>query len=1434
MDHPFPSRKSLPEKADLKSRSDSTSVPPLDSIYTTPTGFHSQHHHHHHPHHGAHHPHQNGTPGSPEAMKQTPNSETDCTVKESLTDGGSTAGSTGSPAPGEGRPAAADTVEGIEGAPSQSQGSRQGEAASASGAGGAGMEENPGLRLPTKVSDYGLERFNRLLDRLDRGNFLIKTSFKKSYSLILMSRSSAPAGDIPGAEGGEPTKGNNSSSSASSSSNSSTAYTGTSSGTSGGWRRPRRPGKDLGSTVGGSLRGWYPKARGALIKANSSSGLYQLTLGSERSRDGETVGATTEKVTSAGGKSGTIPTGSDTPASTNDSSSATAERLSPARDSHPAPHQEVAPEAPTSIERNYNGVGLTQSGTPAGERDCQSHSTNESEEFCRSEVYDNDSGSGGRTEPGNRPSDGSRRQRSPRKAIDHKPTPTPHGNYENIRPSAEEAGQRGPSHWCDSRTLGHSYRKSGGRRKSNTPALTWGAFQDDDNDDPDDGWSQCEESERLSMSLPHATAEFQWQSSSGAVPIQFFQRQDYIQPTANDGSDFPADHLGSEETGGKRQGKKRWLGGNKKSQFTSNAIGRGEFTGQEMGNKIPHDRSFQLPALFGPASGGKGRPRPEKVPQLKNINLHFPNKTSLQQLHQKQQQQDFDGFHPQHELTTSGGVPAGAVLVPPPAGSASHRTPHGVGKSERKYFNKAKSHFLKLGQKCRLVLAAGGGAGTGSGRARSGSRGYHQQHHHHQHISSYNLDDLIKATHKYEENESANLSQKIVYKSYKSELDLTKNLAYLDSFLNEHFDQEQVVSERRQLGGRNQRHKRAKSCTKSLHESSAKVSAMSESTVETATSNLIQLEDVWSGGTRGQWAANNTSSSSSEYLRNNLSTARALAKPEVRVKSKLKDFLALTDGTPLEGQLQDDDEDEEDDDDEDDEEEEEQDDDRMLLYDATGFTNALGNTASHGPSSARTHGGVLVEQYGKNNATSSSLSSSDYASVYSATSSGNGASKSGPMKLLATPEEAMSGEHLPTGGRLQQSARIKQQLLHTNNATNPFVAPTGGENLAGKSIETPTTGYAQHHRIYNNFLEPMADGTGAFAVPVSPKASGASRRMEKNHRLRSNTHSIAYASEGGRHLLPAATSPRGTRAIDRYDYRVQSQTQHPTNTGSRPMAAVSMETDLTYQEDYLEHYQHAAARALRSSSSSVGGDRALQYLHRARHRTAQPMSPTLRHSNPTADPRNNGPANENSTVDSDDPDHEPGFVECAVDDGEEGSCIRMDDTPFDADVSDEMLLLVSAPIDIRRNNAPGADHPFLGSVREKSLHNAFAELQQDIPAVTGRKKTNEPLTGSDSGIENDGKHLLSYQPQGYDLSSNQLFNDEYRPLGTVGDPVAASRHRSTTLSAAGLGAHRSRKTSPGGKGPSAMGNSFLNYGPHRVIVSQSHKERGEVVLEYEC
>ncbi|XP_058821539.1 uncharacterized protein LOC131683518 isoform X1 [Topomyia yanbarensis] len=57
------------EKADLKSRSDSTSVPPLDSIYTTPTGFHH---------------HQNGTPGSPEAMKSTTASNTFTTRNNQL------------------------------------------------------------------------------------------------------------------------------------------------------------------------------------------------------------------------------------------------------------------------------------------------------------------------------------------------------------------------------------------------------------------------------------------------------------------------------------------------------------------------------------------------------------------------------------------------------------------------------------------------------------------------------------------------------------------------------------------------------------------------------------------------------------------------------------------------------------------------------------------------------------------------------------------------------------------------------------------------------------------------------------------------------------------------------------------------------------------------------------------------------------------------------------------------------------------------------------------------------------------------------------------------------------------------------------------------------------------------------------------------------
>uniref|UniRef100_A0A182JAD5 Uncharacterized protein n=1 Tax=Anopheles atroparvus TaxID=41427 RepID=A0A182JAD5_ANOAO len=1436
------------EKADLKSRSDSTSVPPLDSIYTTPTGFHHQHHHHHHPHHAAHHPHQNGTPGSPEAMK-TPNSETDCTVKESLTDGGSTAGSTGSPPPGEGCGAAGpkapvgsrDAGDSGEGASSQSQGSRQG----GQGLTGTGPAEvdDPAVRLPSKVSDYGLERFNRLLDRLDRGNFLIKTSFKKSYSLILMSRSSAG-----------------------------------------------------------------------------------LALGSDRGRVGETVRATTEEeqASAGGGKGdgGSVPAGStssDAPTMVNDSCADAA--TIPPRDPVPgAP--EVTPKA-ADTECSYNGTGLTQSGASAGgAKDCHS-STNESDEFCRSEVYDNESGSGDRTEQpalNNCSADGGgRRQRSPRKPS------SPHGNYENIRPSGEDV----LPHWAQgesgSRTLGHSYRKSAGRRKSNAPAmgkLTWGAYEDgDDDDDDDEGWSRCEESERLSVSLPHADGEFLWQSgTAGAVPIQFFQRQDYAQPSATfgDGLDFPAGNL-DQSTGatrGKRQGRKRWLGGgsgNKKSQFTSVTISstnssksQPDSTGQETGNKIAHDRSFQLPVPFAGANGGKGRgQRSEKLPQLKNINLNFPNKTSLQQLqqYQQQQQQDYDGFHPQqHELTTAEGVPA---ILPP----GTRQAPHGPGKSERKYFNKAKSHFLKLGQKCRLVLAVGGGVGADSGRPRSGSRGQQQQqqHHHHQHISSYNLDDLIKATHKYEENESANLSQKIVYKSYKSELDLTKNLAYLDSFLNEHFDQESGA-ERRPAMGRQPRHKRAKSCTKSLDPSVKvrHVNATGDGRLEAVGSNLIQLEDVWSGaveqrGARGQWTANNTSSSSSEYLRNNLSTARALAKPDMRPnKGKLRDIPLLTGETPKsvgcfgeevmevqQSNADDDDEEDEDDDDEEDEYEDEEyapDDGRMLLFDActsTGFMSGPGKAPPNGSTITMGHGGVLVEQYGKNNATSSSLSSSDYASVYSATSSGGNGSVAPksvpPFKLLATPEEAMSGVQLehPHGtpnhpqqrAQQQPPVRMKQQMLPANNATNPFITPTAGEAFAGKSIEPPTAAYAQHHRIYNNFLEPKGDAAQGYAgaagtspgqpfpVPVSPTAIGASRltttgrRVEKNHRLR-NAPCVAYGGDGGRHLLPAPTSPR---TIDRYDYRVQ-QTQHPT--GSRQLApataAVSIETDLTYQEDYLEHYN----RALRTSS--VGGetatrysrpsadDRTLQYLQRVRHRKAQ-VGPTMRHSNPTAEnSRNNGLTNENSLGDLNDYEHgiddEAGKEEEEEVEGKEkGPCVAAYGDEFDADASDEMLLLVrSAPIDIRRNNAAvgGSEHPLLGNDREKSpMRNAFADLQQEVPGVavaTGptasRKKMNEPLTGSDSGIENDGKHLLSYQQpqQAYDLSSNHLFDEDY-----PSHSVVAQRHRSTSL-AAGLTHHRQRKTSPAGKGSAAMGNSFLGYGPHRVIVSQSHKERGEVVLEYEC
>lgn len=153
------------------------------------------------------------------------------------------------------------------------------------------------------------------------------------------------------------------------------------------------------------------------------------------------------------------------------------------------------------------------------------------------------------------------------------------------------------------------------------------------------------------------------------------------------------------------------------------------------------------------------------VPYLRKLNISYPNKTQL------------------------GG---GCGTMP---------------KDDRKYFDRTKKSLIRIGQKCGLRLsrplekgALGGGPPL-------------------QPPSSHRLLTI-------DSKGDANglLVQRVQYKSYRSELDLTKNLHYLDAFLNENFDRLSKSQESHSIGKVSRRkdavksygHKRAKSYTKNL------------------------------------------------------------------------------------------------------------------------------------------------------------------------------------------------------------------------------------------------------------------------------------------------------------------------------------------------------------------------------------------------------------------------------------------------------------------------------------------------------------------------------------------------------------------------------------------------------------------------------------------
>lgn len=108
--------------------------------------------------------------------------------------------------------------------------------------------------------------------------------------------------------------------------------------------------------------------------------------------------------------------------------------------------------------------------------------------------------------------------------------------------------------------------------------------------------------------------------------------------------------------------------------------------------------------------------------------------------------------------------------------SSSNTKPHSFHfrhKDDKTYFDKTKKSLLKIGQKCGLKLnnSLSGGIPTKK-------------------FESSSLREPLTALDRdgYRHTIRPVIVEKVPYKSYRSEMDLTKNLHYLDAFLNENFD----------------------------------------------------------------------------------------------------------------------------------------------------------------------------------------------------------------------------------------------------------------------------------------------------------------------------------------------------------------------------------------------------------------------------------------------------------------------------------------------------------------------------------------------------------------------------------------------------------------------------------------------------------------------
>lgn len=365
----------------------------------------------------------------------------------------------------------------------------------------------------------------------------------------------------------------------------------------------------------------------------------------------------------------------------------------------------------------------------------------------------------------------------------------------------------------------------------------------------------------------------------------------------------------------------------------------------------------------------------KSTPMLKHVNLHYPDKTCISN--------DIDG------------------------------------QGDRRYFerfhSKAKYQLIKLGQKCKILthqppqsIAA---HSTGTLPSRMGhvkttiiktNTNHRKKYQYYNEINkSYQLDDFIRSTHllkgpivdanetnHYEPDQdydgdgrqclnNDNHNNSVIYKSYKSEIDLTRNLTYLDAFLNEHFEHETTpttmrtmnsemdqlpISAKNQIASQHpkqqQQHKRVKSCSKNINYSTNAIRHDQKSTLinDVNFDGIDESVDDDFGGR--QFYDGNVTSSSFEYT-------------SVRDRKVRKDVQEIISG-------------------------------------------------------------------GRSNTTSSSLSSSDYASVYS------GGSKDGrthsnditKVKLISTPEESI--EYHDKSVTEKSSTSHKQKRIRSRRSSQPI------------------------------------------------------------------------------------------------------------------------------------------------------------------------------------------------------------------------------------------------------------------------------------------------------------------------------------------------------------------------------------------------------------